>query len=41
MADFSEKPSIEEAPSRLTCLGRYLLTPKIFEYLEKTEPGKG
>ena len=41
MADFVEKPSIDEAPSRLACLGRYLLTPKIFEYLEKTEPGKG
>ena len=41
MADFVEKPNIEEAPSRLACLGRYLLTPKIFEYLEKTEPGKG
>ena len=41
MADFIEKPSIEEAPSRFACLGRYLLTPKIFEYLEKTEPGKG
>ena len=41
MADFIEKPSIEEAPSRLACLGRYLLTPKIFEYLEKTEPEKG
>ena len=41
MADFIEKPSIEEAPSRLACLGRYLLTPKIFEYLENTKPGKG
>ena len=41
MEDFIEKPSIEEAPSKLACLGRYLLTPKIFEYLEKTEPGKG
>ena len=41
MADFIEKPSIEEAPSKLACLGRYLLTPKIFEYLEKAEPGKG
>ena len=41
MADFVEKPNIEEAPSKLACLGRYLLTPKIFEYLEKTEPGKG
>ncbi|WP_300341529.1 UTP--glucose-1-phosphate uridylyltransferase GalU [Fusobacterium sp.] len=41
MADFIEKPSVEEAPSRLACLGRYLLTPKIFEYLENTKPGKG
>ena len=41
MEDFIEKPSVEEAPSKLACLGRYLLTPKIFNYLEKTEPGKG
>ena len=41
MEDFIEKPYIEEAPSKLACLGRYLLTPKIFDYLEKTEPGKG
>ena len=41
MLDFIEKPSVEEASSRLTCLGRYLLIPKIFEYLEKTELGKG
>ncbi len=37
--DFIEKPSKEEAPSRLACLGRYLLSGKIFEYLEKTEAG--
>ena len=41
MVDFIEKPSIEEAPSKLACLGRYLLTPKIFKYLEKEKPGKG
>lgn len=41
MEDFIEKPSVEKAPSKLACLGRYLLTPKIFDYLEKTEPGKG
>ena len=41
MEDFIEKPSVDEAPSKLACLGRYLLTPKIFDYLEKTEPGKG
>ena len=40
MEDFIEKPSVKEAPSKLACLGRYLLTPKIFDYLEKTEPGK-
>lgn len=41
MEDFIEKPSLEEAPSRLACLGRYLLTPKIFDYLDNTKPGKG
>ena len=39
--DFIEKPPKEEAPSRRACLGRYLLSGKIFEYLEKTEAGKG
>lgn len=39
--DFIEKPSLEEAPSKLACLGRYLLDGKIFKYLEETEPGKG
>ena len=36
-----EKPKIEEAPSNLAVIGRYILTPDIFELLEKTEPGKG
>ena len=36
-----EKPSIEEAPSNVAILGRYIITPKIFEILEKTAPGKG
>ena len=36
-----EKPSIEEAPTNMAILGRYIITPKIFEILEKTEPGKG
>ncbi|MBZ4684178.1 MAG: UTP--glucose-phosphate uridylyltransferase [Fusobacteriaceae bacterium] len=39
--DFIEKPSQEEAPSNLACLGRYILEPSIFNYLEKTEKGKG
>lgn len=39
--NFIEKPSMEEAPSRIACLGRYLLSPKIFEFLENAKPGKG
>lgn len=35
-----EKPSIEEAPSRMAVLGRYIITPDIFEILRRTEPGK-
>jgi UTP--glucose-1-phosphate uridylyltransferase len=36
-----EKPKLEDAPSRLGIVGRYVLTPRIFEILEKTPPGKG
>lgn len=36
-----EKPSREKAPSRLAIVGRYVLTPDIFDYLEKTPPGVG
>ena len=39
--DLVEKPSIEEAPSNVAILGRYIITPKIFEVLENTKPGKG
>lgn len=35
-----EKPKLEEAPSNLAIVGRYILTPEVFEYLEKTKPGK-
>ncbi|TYC47944.1 UTP--glucose-1-phosphate uridylyltransferase GalU [Weissella muntiaci] len=38
---FVEKPKPEDAPSNLAIIGRYLLTPEIFEELENTEPGKG
>ena len=38
--DWIEKPSIEEAPSNLAVASRYLFTPEIFDYLEKTAPGK-
>lgn len=33
-----EKPKIEEAPSDLTIVGKYILTPEIFNYLEKSQP---
>lgn len=36
-----EKPSIEEAPSNLSNIGRYVLKPEIFEYLKQTELGAG
>lgn len=39
--DFIEKPEMENAPSNLACLGRYILEPQIFDYLEKTPVGKG
>jgi UTP--glucose-1-phosphate uridylyltransferase len=38
--DFIEKPTIEEAPSNLAIASRYIFTPEIFGYLEKTKPGK-
>lgn len=36
-----EKPKQEEAPSNLSIYGRYILDPKVFEYLEQTKPGAG
>ncbi|WP_167628123.1 UTP--glucose-1-phosphate uridylyltransferase GalU [Listeria valentina] len=38
---FVEKPDPENAPSNLAILGRYLLTPQIFDYLSTQEPGAG
>lgn len=38
---FVEKPKPEEAPSRLAVSARYVLSPAIFDVLEKTPPGKG
>lgn len=35
-----EKPSVEEAPTNVAILGRYIITPKIFEILGNTRPGK-
>ena len=39
--DMVEKPAVEEAPSRLAVLGRYVITPEIFAILEQTAPGRG
>ena len=39
--DMVEKPNVSEAPSNVAILGRYILTPDIFEILEKQTPGKG
>lgn len=39
--DMVEKPSQKEAPSDLAVIGRYILIPEIFDFLEKTKPGKG
>lgn len=35
-----EKPAIEETPSDLAIVGRYILTPEVFEYLKKAKPNK-
>ncbi len=40
VTDMVEKPSPEEAPSNLAIIGRYILTPDIFDIIENTEPGK-
>ncbi len=41
LADLIEKPSVEEAPSRLAVAARYVLSPRIFDALSTTEPGTG
>lgn len=38
---FVEKPAVEDAPSDLAIIGRYLLTPEIFDVLAEQKPGKG
>jgi UTP--glucose-1-phosphate uridylyltransferase len=39
--DMVEKPEVAEAPSRMAVLGRYVLSPAVFELLAVTQPGKG
>ena len=41
LADVIEKPPVEEAPSDLAVLGRYVLSPRIFDELEHTQQGAG
>jgi len=41
VVDMVEKPKREEAPSDMAIIGRYVLTPRIFDILEQQEPGKG
>ena len=36
-----EKPAVEESPSDVAILGRYIITPQIFDILKNTAPGKG
>ncbi|WP_236699166.1 UTP--glucose-1-phosphate uridylyltransferase, partial [Lactobacillus hominis] len=38
---FVEKPAVDEAPSDLAIIGRYLLTPEIFDILATQKPGRG
>ena len=40
VSDMIEKPSIDKAPSNLAIIGRYILTPDIFDILRVTKPGK-
>ncbi|MCA1946465.1 MAG: UTP--glucose-1-phosphate uridylyltransferase GalU [Desulfovibrio sp.] len=39
--DLVEKPKLKDAPSRMAIVGRYVLTPEIFEHLEAIKPGHG
>ncbi|MDF4251195.1 UTP--glucose-1-phosphate uridylyltransferase GalU [Streptomyces sp. WMMB303] len=41
VSDLVEKPAVQEAPSNLAIIGRYVLDPAVFEVLGKTEPGRG
>ena len=41
VSDMIEKPELGEAPSNMAVLGRYIISPTVFEILEHTQPGKG
>ncbi len=41
IVDMVEKPNPKDAPSNMAIIGRYILTPDIFDILRKTKPGRG
>jgi len=41
VTDMVEKPSPEDAPTNMAIIGRYILTPDIFDIIRSTKPGKG
>ncbi|MEA3406149.1 MAG: UTP--glucose-1-phosphate uridylyltransferase GalU [Pseudomonadota bacterium] len=41
ITELVEKPAIEEAPSNLSVVGRYIFTPRVMELLKHTQPGAG
>jgi UTP--glucose-1-phosphate uridylyltransferase len=41
VTDMIEKPNPEDAPTNMAIIGRYILTPDIFDILRSTKPGKG
>lgn len=41
VTDMVEKPEPQDAPSNMAIIGRYILTPDIFDILKETKPGKG
>jgi UTP--glucose-1-phosphate uridylyltransferase len=41
ITDLVEKPAVDEAPSNLAIIGRYVLDPAVFDALKATEPGRG
>ena len=41
VTDMVEKPGKANAPSNLGIIGRYMLTPDIFDHIERTRPGRG
>jgi len=41
VSDMVEKPEPKDAPSNLAIIGRYILTPDIFDVIKETKPGKG